>query len=98
MKVLVSLLPFLICLSAFAQEYDFKVMMTSGTNKYQMNDNAAWEALKNGTQLSVDDKINIGEEGYVVLIHNNGSFIELKDSGEYSLDKLGVEKDEKDGS
>ncbi|NNF22038.1 MAG: hypothetical protein HKN67_08855 [Saprospiraceae bacterium] len=95
MKVLVTMFMLsVMSLSTMAQEYKFRVMMTTGTNEYQMKGNSEWEGLKTGKQLNTGDKIKIGEKGYVVLIHNNGSFVELKTPGLQQIDQIGVDKDE----
>ena len=95
MKVLVKIFMLsVISLSSMAQEYEFRVMMTTGTNEYQMKGDSEWQGLKTGNQLNSGDKINIGDKGYVVLIHDNGSFVELKTAGEQTINQAGIDKDE----
>ena len=88
MKMFVSMIVVtVLSYSVIAQDYDFRVMMTTGANEYQTG-GAAWEALKTGTTLSGSDVIKIADKGYVVLIHNSGSFVELKTTGEQPIDKI----------
>ena len=94
MKVFSSIvLMSLISFSAVCQEYDFKVMINSGNNKVMKKEATSWVNLKNGLELVSGDKLNIMENGYVVLIHQSGNHVELKSAGEKEIDQILIENE-----
>lgn len=73
-------------LSARAQDYDFKVLVTKGKN--ELKTGAAWEGLKVGSSLKKADEIKVGPNSYLGLIHSSGKPLELKDAKNYKVADL----------
>lgn len=92
MKALITRIAFLLFLSAniaYGQDYSFKVLANKGDNEiYPKSAEAIWEPLKTGAVLMDGDKIKVGENAYVGLMHKSGRTIELKVEGEYNISEL----------
>ncbi len=72
-----------------AQNYEFKVMMSSGAN--QVNTGNGWENVKNGSTLQSSDKIKVASPGYMGLVHRTGKTVQLKESGEFAIADLATQ-------
>lgn len=44
-----------------------------------------WSSMKKGTEVDFGDKVKVPNGGYLVLIHNNGTHMEIKDPGEVEI-------------
>ena len=71
---------------AFSQGYAFKVMANKGSNEVKAGD--AWQPLKTGASLGVNDEIKLVENAYIGLIHASGKPLELRKSGNYKVADL----------
>ncbi len=79
----------LISVSAFSQDYVFKILTNSkGDNSYKTAAGTAWNPLKTGTKLNGGDEIKTSGECYVVLISSTGKLLELKEPKDYKVDDL----------
>ncbi len=68
---------------AFAQGYDFKVLVSKGKTEVKTGD--AWASIKVGASLSAADEVKIAENSYLGLMHISGKPIEIKEAGPYKL-------------
>lgn len=71
-------------LTAFSQDYAFKVLVNKGANEYRTN-GGAWQPLKTGTSLNDSDEIRLSDNAYVGLAHVDGKPIEIKKAGQYKV-------------
>lgn len=70
-------------------DYEFKVLANKGENEvYPKSAETIWEPLKTGAALNEGDKIKVGENAYVGLMHKSGETIELVAAGEYKISEL----------
>lgn len=74
--------------SLYAATPDFKVVTSNGDIQIKRSNSNDWVNLKSGDQLFGDDQIKIGNKGTLALVHANGSTMEQKNSGTYSVKKL----------
>jgi len=73
---------------SLAQNYEFKVMASSGTVKVYNKDKKSWNDVKIGTQIKENDKIKLSTKSYLSLIHKSGRTLELKQAGEFLASDL----------
>ncbi len=92
----VSLLTLLLGLCFMANAQIFKVIAFTGKNEVLQN--GAWKELSYGSTLNKEDKVKIGDNGYLALIHNNGKTLELKSAGEFSVAELSTKLNGGDGN
>lgn len=87
-----SLLSFLLSLTmitvAFGQQYEFKIMATSGNPTMQKDKSSSWDKAKLGTQVFGNDKIKLTGNAYVSLVHKSGKTLEIKKAGTYTISDL----------
>ncbi len=79
---------FLMINISFAQNYEFKVMASSGAVKVYNNDSKSWTDAKIGTKVKAQDKLKLSKNAYLSLIHKSGRSLELKKSGEFNVREL----------
>ncbi|HEY0770401.1 MAG TPA: hypothetical protein VGD31_08695 [Sphingobacteriaceae bacterium] len=84
--LIVVLISVVLFLTAGAQDYEFKVLVTKGKNELKAG--AAWNALKVGASLKKTDEIRIGSNSYLGLIHSSGKPLEIKDAKTYKVSDL----------
>lgn len=75
-----------IALSAWAQDYAFKVLVNKGKNEVKVGN--SWQPVKTGTSLKTADELKVTENSYVGLVHVTGKPLELKQSGSYKVSDL----------
>lgn len=71
---------------ALAQDYIFKILASNGEN--QLVRDGAGNKVTIGKQLLKGDKIVVGNNCYLGLVHKSGKTIEIKKAGTYSLNDL----------
>ncbi|TAL68583.1 MAG: hypothetical protein EPN82_09905 [Bacteroidetes bacterium] len=86
---------FLIFLISFyyisnSQEPEFRVLGKRGNVDFQSK-GMGWSDIKTGDQLFKNDKIKIGNESYLGLVHSSGKTVEIKKEGTYNISKLSKE-------
>ena len=74
-------------INMFAADYEFKVLAFNGAPKVSKS-GGSWESLKSNTVLNKDDKIKLGKNSYLGLVHSGGRTVELKKEGTYSVSDL----------
>lgn len=77
---------FLLTLTAFSQDYTFKVLANKGANEYKTGD--LWQSVKTGASLKSGDELKISENAYLGLVHASGKPLELKQAGSYKVADL----------
>ncbi|MEN8250097.1 MAG: hypothetical protein ABFS32_14285 [Bacteroidota bacterium] len=78
----------LIGLTGFGQGYTFRIMVSKGANKMKVGGSGDWQSLRIGGKLNDGDQIQVGENGYLGLVHSTGKTKELKKQGTYSISDL----------
>ncbi|MFC2130541.1 hypothetical protein ACFLSQ_03825 [Bacteroidota bacterium] len=88
----ISLISFILAIalvgSAFAQNYEFKVMASKGKPVVQKDNSKTWNKIKLGTKIFSKDKIKLTGKSYISLVHKTGKTVELKKEGTYSVKEL----------
>ena len=84
--ILVSLM--LISYAGFGQGYTFRVMVSKGANKVKVSGAGDWQAIRTGGKLNDGDQVQVGESGYIGLVHSTGKTKELKTAGDYKITEL----------
>jgi len=70
------------------QDYDFKVLVNSGSNTFYNTDSKELEELKVGDILNSKDELITSDNCYIGLVHKSGQTLELSEQGRYSIDML----------
>jgi len=78
---------FLLSVSGLAAKPEFRVMASKGDVEYKKT-GAGWSKLKTGTKIYSDYKIKADGKCYLGLIHTSGKTVEIKQSGEWSVNQL----------
>ncbi len=76
----------LLSITAFAQEYTFKVLISKGSVIQQTSSSS--NNLKTGDLLNSGDVLILGNGGYLGLVHSTGKILDLKKEGTYKVDDL----------
>lgn len=80
-----------------AASYEFKIIGMKGDVKVKTAKKNKWIKAKTAGKLGKKDRIKLGKNSYVGLVHKNGKTIELKKRGEYKISSL-MKKVKKKGS
>ena len=75
-------------LTGFGQGYTFRVMVSKGANKVKVSGSGDWQAIRTGGKLNDGDEIQVGEAGYIGLVHSSGKTKELKSAGDFKITEL----------
>lgn len=76
-----------LALTGFAQaDYAFKVLASKGANEYKSGD--AWQPIKTGISLKVEDEVKVSENAYLGLVSSTGKPVELKKPSNYKVADL----------
>jgi hypothetical protein len=76
----------LLTMSAYAQDYAFKVLANKGANEYKSSE--GWQPIKTGAVLKLGDELKISENAYLGLVHKSGKPLEVKKAGPYKVTEL----------
>lgn len=71
-----------------AEKPDFSVLAIQGDVTVKRDKDNDWKKINPGEKLYSKDQIKISKGAYVGLIHSTGSPIEIKNSGNYTVQKL----------
>ncbi|MCX6147766.1 MAG: hypothetical protein NTW25_11055 [Candidatus Kapabacteria bacterium] len=71
-----------------AEKPDFSVLAIQGDVTVKREKDADWKKINAGEKLYSKDQIKISKDAYIGLIHSTGSPMELKTSGNYTVQKL----------
>lgn len=94
---LIAVLGLLIFISsASSQQPNFKVLAIKGEIKFSSGDRGNWETLTIKSPLFEKDRIKLGENNYLGLVHSSGKTTELKKSGTYKIADLNKSLSKKD--
>jgi len=85
-KILLTLVTAMVAMTAFGQDYAFKVLVNKGKNEVKVGN--TWQPVKTGTSLNSKDELKVNENSYVGLVHVTGKPLELKQSGSYKVSDL----------
>ncbi len=90
MKNIISLILLIstFSVSIFAAAPDFSVVASNGEVMVKRDKATNWVKLASGQKLFQKDQIQIGKNAYLGLVHSSGSPVEVKNSGNYSVQKL----------
>lgn len=66
--------------------FTFKVLVSKG--KTEIKAPGSWEMLKIGASLKASDEVKVSENGYLALIHANGTPLEVKEAKTYKVSDL----------
>lgn len=75
-----------VCSTASAQDYAFKVLANKGSNEYKSGD--SWQPVKTGLSLKPEDELRLVDNAYMGLVHITGKPMELKQSGSFKVAEL----------
>jgi len=73
--------------SSLAADPEFRVMAAKGDVEYKKG-NDKWSKLNTGTKIYSDYKLKADGKCYIGLIHSSGKTVEIKESGEWSVNEL----------
>ena len=72
---------------SFSQEPDFRVLGKKGNVDFQSK-SSGWNDIKTGDKLFKNDKLKIGNDSYLGLVHSSGKTVEIRKEGTYTISKL----------
>lgn len=81
---------FALCLSSvllISADYQFNVMASKGDVQIFAKSSKSWSKLNTGAKIQSNEKIKIGNNSYLGLVHKSGKTIELKQSGEFTTEQ-----------
>jgi tetratricopeptide (TPR) repeat protein len=73
-----------------AQEPDFRILGIKGSVDFQSK-SGSWKSIKTGDQLTKNDKIKVGVNSYLGMVHSTGRTVEIKKEGTFNIAKLSKE-------
>lgn len=68
-------------------DYAFKVLANKGANEYKSK-GGAWQPVKTGISLTVEDEVKVSENAYLGLVSKSGKPLELKKPQNYKVADL----------
>lgn len=74
--------------TALAENYIFRVLASNGDVKVKTNNRGQWEKLKTGSRLFENDKIKIGSNSHLGLVHKSGRALQVSAPREYTVSDL----------
>ena len=83
-KIFVIILLACISSEALPQDFVFKVILSKGSVGIKSDS----KRLKIGSTLKSGDRLVVGPDSYVGLMHNTGQTIEITKPGEYAIDQI----------
>jgi hypothetical protein len=75
-------------LTAFAESYTFRVLMTKGDNKFKKSGTGQILPLKVGSVLHSGDVLIAAEGAYIGLMHKTGKTLEVRNEGKMPVSEL----------
>lgn len=79
---------FLSSVLLISADYQFNVMASKGDVQIFAKSSKSWAKLSTGAKIQSNEKIKIGSNSYLGLVHKSGKTIELKQSGEFTTEQL----------
>ena len=91
-KLVILIIGCFVSITAFGQDYAFKVLANKGTNEVKTGN--TWLPIKTGASLKVGDELRISENAYIGMVHATGKPFEIKKAGSFYLRLLLIEKND----
>jgi hypothetical protein len=87
---IISLLTFTLLLScsSSAQQFLFKVLVSSGKVEYRMPSTDTWSKVKTGDNLNDNSQLKLDKDSYAALMYNDGRTLEMMNEGIFEVKDL----------